>query len=136
MECSEGIMHLFILQNFMRRFSWEGSSMDFTFSLLTMHGKKCIFVLIDHFTKYLDSLTIYVQRISPQEGKIIFGFHSHSRTNIYDGDSPSLHGFGQIWCYSCYDQLIYNTIYYFLVDEETCTTSKLLEDNIPHDVPK
>ena len=79
--------------------------MDLTFSLLTMHGKKCIYVLIDHFIEYLHYLTIYVQCI-PQEGKIIFGFHGHCRTNIYDGDNPSLHDLGQMWCYSYYAQLI------------------------------
>ena len=38
MECSKGSMQAFILQTFMRRFSWEGSSMDLTFSLITMRG--------------------------------------------------------------------------------------------------
>ena len=136
MECSKGSMHPFILKTTMRIFSWEGSSMDLTFNLLTMHGKKCIFVLICNFTKYLHSLTIYVQCISPQEGKIIFWFHGHSRTNIYDGDSPYLHGFGKMWCYYCYSQLIYSSIYYFLVDEKKCTGSNLLGDNLPHDVLK
>ena len=60
MECSKGSMYPFIFQILMGRFSWEGSSMDLTFSLLTMHGKKCISVLIDHFIKYLHLLTIYV----------------------------------------------------------------------------
>ena len=110
--------------------------MDLNFSLLTMHGKKCISVLIGHFIDYLHYLTIYVQYIAPQEGKIIFGFHGHSRTNTYDGDNPSLHEFGQVCFYSCHAQLIYNTIYYLVVDEKTCTTRNLLNENLPHDVLK
>ena len=56
--------------------------MDLNFNLLTMDGKKYISVLIDHFIKYLHSLTIYVQCIASQEGKIILGFHGQSRDNI------------------------------------------------------
>ena len=41
-----------------------------------------------------------------------------------------------MWCYSYYPQLIYNAIYYLIVDEKTCTTSNLLGDNLPHDVLK
>ena len=48
--------------------------MELTFSLLTMHGKKCIFVFIDHFTNNLHSLSNYIQCIAPQEGKFLFGF--------------------------------------------------------------
>ena len=76
--------------------------MELTFSLLIMHGKKCIYVLIDHFMKYFHYLTIYVQCIVPQEGKIIFGFHGHYRTNMCDGDNPSSHDPGQVWCYYYY----------------------------------
>ena len=56
LECSKGSMHPFILQTFMRRFSWEGSSMDLTFILLAMHGKKCISTLIDHVVAPRDNL--------------------------------------------------------------------------------
>ena len=42
MERSKGSMHPLILQTFMRIFSWEGSLMDLTFNLLTMHGRKYI----------------------------------------------------------------------------------------------
>ena len=31
---------------------------------------------------------------------------------------------------------MYNAIYYLIVDEQTCTASNLLEDNLPHDVLK
>ena len=110
--------------------------MDLTFILITIHGKNCISVLIDHFIKYFHLLTIYVQCIIPQGGKIIFVFHGNSRTNMYDGDSPYLHDFGKMWCYFFYAQLIYNAIYYLLVDEKTFTTSILLGDNFPHDVLK
>ena len=136
MECSKGSMHPLILLTFMRSFSWEGSSMEITFNLLTMHAKKCISVLIDHFINYFHLLTIYVQCIDPQEGKLIFGFHGQSRTKICDGDIPSLHDFGKMWCYSCCAQFIYNVIYYLIVDEKTCTTSNLLGDNLPHYVLK
>ena len=48
MECSKGSMHPLFLQIFMRRFSWEDSLMDLTFSSHMMHGKKYIYVLVDY----------------------------------------------------------------------------------------
>ena len=134
MECSKGSMHPSIWETFMRRSSWKDSSMDLTFSLLTMHGKKCISVLIDHFINYFHLPTIYVQYISPQEGKLIFGFHGHSRTNICDGDNFPWHELGKLWCHYYYSQLIYNAIYSLIVDGQACTTSNLLGDNLPQDV--
>lgn len=109
--------------------------MDLIFFLLTMHGKNGMFILIFHLKKCFHSLAIYVQCIVPQADKFLFFLHGLSKTNINDGGSPSLDGFGHVLCYSCYSQLIYNTIYYLLVDEKTCTTRKL-EDNFPHDVLK
>ena len=60
MECSKVSMHPFMLQIFMRRFSWEDSSMDLTFNLLIMHGKKYISILVDYFIEYVHFLTMYV----------------------------------------------------------------------------
>ena len=113
-----------------------GGLIHVIFSLLKMHGKNGMFVLIVHLTKYFHSLAIYVQCIAPQEGKFLFLLHGLSKTNISDEGSPSFDGFGHVLCYSCYAQLIYNSIYYFLVDEKTCITIKLMEDNLPHYVLK
>ena len=68
--------------------------MDLTFSLLTMHGKKYIYVLIYYSIEYLYLLTIYEQCIAPQESKITLGFHGHFRANLYDDDNHSLHDLG------------------------------------------
>ena len=110
--------------------------MDLIISLLSVHGKSCIFVLIDHLTTYLHYLAIYIQCIAPQEGKFIFWLHGLSKTNIRVGDNHFLYGFWKVLCYCLYAKLIHNSIYYLLVDEMTCTTSKLLGDNLPHDVLK
>lgn len=74
------------------------------------HGKSCVFVLIDHLKKYLHSLSIYIQCIAPQEGKLIFELHGASKTNISDGDSHFLYGFGQVLCYYLYSYLIHKAI--------------------------
>ena len=39
-----------------------------------------------------------------------------------------------MYCYFDYDQLIYIADYYHIVNEQTCTTSNSMEDNLPHDV--
>ena len=44
----EGLMETY--QTIKERFSWKGSSMHLITSLLTAHGKSCVFVLIDHIT--------------------------------------------------------------------------------------
>ena len=106
--------------------------MNLIISLLSVHGKSCVFSLIDHLTKYLHSLAIYIQCISPQEGKFLFGFYGLSKTNISDGDNHFLYGFGQVLFYYWYSQLIHNAICYFLVDEKTYKTSEWLGDNLPH----
>ena len=51
---------------------WESSSMDLITSLPTVHGKGCVFLLIDQLTKYLHSFSIHLQYIAPQEGKPLF----------------------------------------------------------------
>ena len=114
----------------------EGSFMDLIIRLLLVHGKNCVFSLIDYLTQYLHSLTIFIQCIAPQEGKPLFGLHGHFWTSIYDGDSHFLYGFGQVLYYFLYTQLIYNSIYYSLVNVMKCATSNLLGDNLPHHVLK
>ena len=94
MECPKGSMHPSFLHIFMRTFSWEDSFMDLTFRLLTMHGNKYIYVLIDCSIEYLYLLTIYGQYIAPHKRKIIVGLHGHFRANIYNDDNPSLRKFG------------------------------------------
>ena len=102
MECSKGSMHPLFLQIFMRRFSWEDSLMDLTFSSHMMHGKKYIYMLVDYSIEYLYFLTICKQCIAPHERKIIYGFHGHFRAKSCNIDNPSLHEFGQLlYCFDC-----------------------------------
>ena len=110
--------------------------MDHTFSLLTMHGNKYIYVLVDYSIEYLYLLTIYEQCISPQESKSIFGFHDHFRANLCNASSPYIHEFGQVYYYFDYVQLIYITTYYPMLEEKTCTVCNLLENHLPHDILK
>ena len=108
--------------------------MELTFSSLTVHGKKYIYVLIDYSIGYLYLLTIYEQCITPQESKFIFGFHGHFRANHCNDDNPYLHDFGKVFCCFDYVQLIYIAAYYYLiVDEKTCTAGNSLENSLPHD---
>ena len=90
--------------------------MDLTFSLHMMHGKKCIYVLVDYSIEYLYFLTICKQCIAPHKSKIIYGFHGHFRDKSCDVDDPSLHDFGQVlYCFDC-AHLVYTLAYYFIVD--------------------
>ena len=89
------------------------------------------FAFIDYLTQYLHSLTISIQCIAPQEGKPLFGLHGQFSANIYDEDSHTLYGFGQVLYYFLYSQLIYKSIYILLVDVMTYTTSSLLRNNLP-----
>lgn len=96
MEYSKEKMYPFFLQNFMRRFSWDNLSLDLTFNLLLMYGKKYIYVLIDYSIEYFYLFTIYEKCIAPQESKIIYGFHGHFRAKFCNDDNPSLHEFGKV----------------------------------------
>ena len=80
----------------------EGSFMGLVIILLLVYGKTYVFSFIDHLAQYLHSLTIFIQCIAPQEGKPLFGLHGHFGTNIYDGDSHFLYGFGQVLYYFLY----------------------------------
>ena len=53
MDYSKRGMYHFTFHTTMGRISWEGSSMDLIISLLIIHVKSFVFVLIDHLTKYL-----------------------------------------------------------------------------------
>ena len=71
-----------------------------------MYGRECISVLVDYSIEYLYFLTMFEQCIAPQKSKSIFGFHGHFRANVYDDSSPSIHDFGQEYCYFIYVQMI------------------------------
>ena len=102
MESSKERMYPLLLHGFMRIFSWEDLLEDPNFIPLTMYGRECISVLVDYSIEYFYLLTIYEQCIAPQESKSIFGSHGHFRANIYDASSPSIHDFGQVYCYFDY----------------------------------
>ena len=110
--------------------------MDLTFSLLTMHGKKYISVLVDYSIEYLYFLTIYEQCIAPQKSKSIFGFQGHFRANVCNDSSPSIHDFGQVYCYFIYVQLIDIDAYFPMLGEKTYTSCNFLQDHLPYDILK
>ena len=72
--------------------------------LLPVYGKKYVFTLADLYT-----LTIILQCMALQEGKLIRLLHGQNWANLYDGDNHPLHGLGQVF-YFMYDQLICSVI--------------------------
>ena len=98
---------------------------------LSLHGKNFFFEFIDFPTQYFHALTISLQWISPQKGKLFFRLHGTFLANYYDGDSHIFYEFRQVFCYFLYAQLIHPTIYYLLVDVVTYRTSHLSRNNLP-----
>ena len=75
----------------------EDLFMDPIIILLSLHGKNYVFAFIDCPTQYLHALTIYLQCIAPQRGKLFFGLHAPFLANYYDGDIHLLYEFGQVF---------------------------------------
>ena len=107
--------------------------MDLCIILLPVHGKKFVFAFIGHLTQYFHTLTISIQCIAPQEGKLLFELHGQFWAKLYDGDNHILCGLGKVFHYSSmYAQLIHQANYYSLVDVMTYTTSHLSRNNLPY----
>ena len=106
----------------------------FTFDALGKQGggEKFFFAIIDCLIQYLHALTISMQCIAPQEGKLFIWLHGQFWANLYDGDSHLLHDLGQVCCAYMYDQLLYLTSYYSLVDLMTYITIHVLKNNLPY----
>ena len=77
--------------------------------LLSTHGKKFFFASTNYLTQYLDTLTIHIQCIIPQEGKLFIELHGQHWAKLYDGDNHPLYGLGKVFSFM-YVQLMYLAI--------------------------
>ena len=77
--------------------------MDPYIIFLLVHGKNFFFAFIDYLTQYLHTLTISIQCIVSQEGKLFIELHGQHWAKLYDGDSHLLYGLGKVF-YFMYDQ--------------------------------
>lgn len=110
----------------------EDSSMDLVTILLPSHVKNFVFALIDCSSLYLYTLTMSLQCISLQRGKLSFGLHGPSLASYYDGDSHLMYDPRQVYgCFLC-AQLTYSSIYYLLVGVMAYTASHMLRDHLPY----
>ena len=98
--------------------------------LLSTHGKNIIFASMDYLTKYLDSLTIHIQCIAPQKGKLFIELHGQHWARWYDGDNHILYGLRQVLNFM-YDQLMYLAICYLSVDVMTYIIIHVTKNNLP-----
>ena len=91
----------------------ENLFMDPYIILLLAHGKNFTLTYMDYLTQYLCVLTIPIQCIAPQEGKLLFGLHGHILAKYCDGDNHLLCSLGKMFHYSfMYDHLVHQSIYY------------------------
>ena len=65
--------------------------MDPYIILLSAYGKKSVFTLADLYT-----LTIILQCMALQEGKLIMLLHDQNWAKLCDGDSHILYGLGKV----------------------------------------
>ena len=70
----------------------EGSFMDPYIILISAYGKKYFFTLADLYT-----LTIILQCMALQEGKLIRLLHGQNWAKLYDGGNHILHGLWQMF---------------------------------------
>ena len=104
--------------------------MDPYIILLPVYGKKYFFTLADLYT-----LTIILQCMALQEGKLIRLLHGKNWANLYDGDNHILYGLGKVFSFM-YDQLIYSAICYSSVAIMTYITIHVTQNNLPCDFLK
>ena len=93
-------------------------------------------MLIDYPIEYLYFFTILDQCIVPQGSKSILGFHGHFWANVCNDGSPFLLGYGQVYFYFLYVQLLGIDAYFPMLEEKICTTCNLLQKHLPHDILK
>ena len=93
--------------------------------LLPVYGNKYVLTLADLYT-----LTIILQCMALQEGKIIKLLHGQNWANLYDGDKHLLYGLGQVF-YFIYDQLIYSAIFYLSVAIMKYIAIHVTQNNLP-----
>ena len=79
--------------------------MDPIIILLLLHGKDLVVAFSD-----LHTLTISMQCITPQEGKLFIELHDQQWARMYDGDNHLLYVHGQVLYYFMYVNLMYTTI--------------------------
>ena len=77
----------------------EDLFMDPCIILLPVHGGNFVFSFIDFPTQYLHDITIYLQCISPQKGKLFIELHGQDRAKLCDGDSHILYGLGKVFLF-------------------------------------
>ena len=77
----------------------EGLFMDPIIILLSIHGENIDFSFIDFLKHYLHTLTISIQCIAPQEGKLFIELHGQHWAKLYDGDNHILYGLGQLFSF-------------------------------------
>ena len=105
--------------------------MDPCISLLPVHGENFFFAFIDCLTQYLHTLTIYMQCIAPQEGKLFIELHGQHWAKLYDGDNHILYGLGKVFYYFMYAHLMYPAICYLSVDVMTYIIIHVSKNNLP-----
>ena len=101
-------------------------------TLLLAHGENFVFESIDYVTQYFHLLTIVIQCISPQEGKLFIELHDQQWARMYDGDNHLLYSHGKVLYYFMYVHLMYRTIYYSLVDDMIHSTNHLSKHHLPY----
>ena len=101
----------------------------FTFDALGKQGggEKFVFAFIDCLIQYLHTLTISMQCIAPQEGKLFIWLHGQFWAKLYDGDNHLLCGLGQELYHFMYVQLMYYSLVYVI----TYIINHVLRNNLP-----
>ena len=110
----------------------EDSSMDIFTILLPSHGKNFVVALIDCSPLNLYTLTMSLQCIALQRGKVLFRLHGLFLASYYDGEKHLMYDPGQVYGCFLYAQLTYSAIYYFLVGVMTYKGRHLSRDNFPY----
>ena len=92
--------------------------------------RNIFFTTMDYPTKNFDSVTIHIQCIAPQEGRLFIELHGQHWAKLYDGDSHILYGLGKVFPFM-YVQLMYPTLCSSLVDVITYIINHVSRNNLP-----
>ena len=100
----------------------EDSFIDPCIILLLAYGKNFVSTFIDFHT-----LTVTLQCIASQEGKLVTLLHDHYWANLYDGGSHLLCGLGKMFYHHMYVQLMHSNMYHM----ETCMINHVKRNIFP-----
>jgi hypothetical protein len=110
---------------------WESVSMDFITGLPRVHGRDCIYVVVDRLTKFAHFFSISSKYKATQVAELffreVFELHGLSRYIVSDRDSKFLNAFWQELFRLVGTKLIPSTNYHPHTDGQTEIVNKWIE---------